>query len=675
MYAAVRALVGRGGPVTARLSANFRSAPALVAWLNDRFDRLLGTAPAGEPGFDPHAGTVANEPLVAGREADGEDRAPRALLLPLAGPEDGGVDELRAVEGPAIAAFLRALVERGERRVVDPATGERRPVRYGDVAVLCAATTQLGFLLPALDRMGVPFAARGSTLFLDDPLHRQLLLALRALSDRDDGVAEAAILRPPFFAVDVADLAAARAAPEGSTDPGVVRARAARAKLAELRRRRLDGPPGAAARALVEETALARAVALGPNAAQRLDGLRELCLQLERLAAEEGLDLDAATGRLRAWAVEPVQLDPPRPVGRDAVQVLSTHQAKGLEFPVVVLWDACARLASPTGAPAFAIDRDGAAWAVKIDGLEWSEPPGSALAAREKAFLDAERRRLVYVAATRARDWLVVPFAGPDGRSIHGALGDGAPPGLVEVLEPYGPGAEAPAWAAGVAPPAPPAPGDAGPLAARVEAAWGAARADAGAPRLAPTSVTAEAHREDAAGAGAEEEGVAGARPRRESRFGPVFGDTVHRAIGLALARPALSPAEAVAAAARATGLPERRDEAEEDVARALAGLEREGLRRPPGPDLRLEYPVALGEGERLVQGYVDLLGTAGGRLAVVDFKTDAPPAGDVRETHAAYVAQVRAYARIVAALGLAAPGEVRAGLLFTADGEVRWVA
>ncbi|HET9596091.1 MAG TPA: PD-(D/E)XK nuclease family protein, partial [Anaeromyxobacteraceae bacterium] len=111
------------------------------------------------------------------------------------------------------------------------------------------------------------------------------------------------------------------------------------------------------------------------------------------------------------------------------------------------------------------------------------------------------------------------------------------------------------------------------------------------------------------------------------------------------------------------------------DAARALAALERAGLRRPPGPDLQLEYPVALAAGEeKLVQGYLDLVATRGERLAVVDFKTDAPPAGDVRATHPAYVEQVRSYARILVALGLATEGGVDAGLLFTAEGEVRWV-
>jgi len=93
-----------------------------------------------------------------------------------------------------------------------------------------------------------------------------------------------------------------------------------------------------------------------------------------------------------------------------------------------------------------------------------------------------------------------------------------------------------------------------------------------------------------------------------------------------------------------------------------------------PGDDLRLEYPVAAARDTVLLSGYVDLLAERDGELVVLDFKTDTPPEGDVAAFHPAYVAQVRSYQRLLVELGLAAEGRIRAGLLYTADGAVRWV-
>ncbi|BDG08592.1 UvrD-helicase domain-containing protein [Anaeromyxobacter paludicola] len=673
VYDAVREQVKRGPCLEEALSANFRSEPALISFFNDRFDEVLGKAEAGEPVFDPAAGTVKNERLLAG--LDGHP-GPVVTVLPYQSA-DGKTQSDREQEGRALAAWLRSMVGEGEVEITDPSTGARRPAGYGDVAVLARSTWHLGLLFAPLDELGVPYSARGGTLFLEDPLHRQFLLALRALADRDDGVAVAALLRPPFFALDLGDLVAQRAAaPEADGDERVTRARAAQAFVSALRRERHARPAGDTARDLLERTAFGRTAALGPNGAQRLERLRELCLELERLSAEEGLDFDAATLRLREWAVEPVGFDPPRPVATEAVQVMSIHQAKGLEFPVVILWDGRDELQPKKKgtAQAWTVDREGESWALGLDGLDWEEPADAGVLEREQKYLDAERRRLVYVAATRARDRLLlpVPAASPPTRvTACLAAGEGPP----EVLETFGPDAK-PAWAKAAVPPTPKKQRAAMKLAREVEEAWSKAAAAAGEPRLAPAGVSAEAHAAWEPASAAEADPAAEPAPPRKyrpGRFGNVFGDTVHRAIGVALRQPALAPGAAVERARTETGLEEHLDEAADDVERALAALTAAGLRRPPGNDLRLEYPVAAAAGKKLLAGYVDLLSAADGALEVIDFKTDQPPEGDVQDSHPDYVAQVRRYGEILAQLGLSQGRTVRCGLLFTADGGLRW--
>jgi ATP-dependent exoDNAse (exonuclease V) beta subunit len=89
---------------------------------------------------------------------------------------------------------------------------------------------------------------------------------------------------------------------------------------------------------------------------------------------------------------------------------------------------------------------------------------------------------------------------------------------------------------------------------------------------------------------------------------------------------------------------------------------------------VQLEYPVAgLQSGGVLLSGYIDLVAVTADRLDVIDFKTDAPP-GAVAE-YPAYAEQVRTYAALLEAAGVARGRAVRCGLLFTADGRIRWVA
>jgi ATP-dependent helicase/nuclease subunit A len=593
---------------------------------------------------------------------------------------DGGkhkVDEYRELEGRVLARYLRWLVEASGERVADELDGRSRPVRYGDIAVLAVSTWRLPLLFRGLDAEGIPYASRGGTLFLQDPLHRQFLLGLRAVADRDDGVAEAALLRPPFFGVDLLDLLRERAFREGDADPddqSVSRVREAREIIGELRRRRFDRTPGATARDLLERTAFARAVALGPNGTQRLARLRELCLVLQQVAADQGLDYDAATARLREWVERPVKLDPPHPVGQEAVQVMTVHQAKGLEFPVVAFWDGKGRWDMRPESGAWRMERDGRGWMLNLDGLTWEEPPDLDIRQTEQAYLDAERRRVIYVAATRARDLLIIPRAGDvqPTRFVCGDLLGGALPHLVDEIAPYVDSSK-PAWDLQLVDKADAEPVEGSQSDRETGEWWTTIAAEAARPRFQPASVSREA----TVALDEALEGLEPPRKIREGRFGHLFGTTVHQALGLALRQgDGFDVREAVRRAAQLTGLEEHLDEAIADLTRTLAALQAEGLVRPIGSDLQVEYPVAAAwENGRLLSGYIDLVGATDQRLHVIDLKTDTPPQGmAVDQAYPEYVAQARAYGRLLAMTGILGHRELRCGLLFTADGGIRWL-
>lgn len=694
MYEQVRGRLLADGALAVSLSANFRSTAPMIDWFNDRFPHILGAPGSdGRSIFDAEAGTVSHEPLRAGRSANAPT-TPVHIVALTPDPEATKVAQRRALEAEAVARYLRHLIERGDVQVRDPVTEQMRPLHPGDIAVLALETTNLGLLFPELDRAGIPYGARGGKLFLDEQLHRQFLLGLRALAGDDDGIAEAALLRPPFFAVDLLDLVAQRpgGTNEGTDGAAGARAQAARDQVRELRRRRFQRPPGATARDLLEQTAFGRSVALGPNGGQRLERLRELCLVLEQTATERGLDFDGVTALMRDWVTTPVALDPPHPVGADVVQILTVHQAKGLEFPVVVLWDSCADFRGRSAHRPWQMASDGEGWQIRVDKFGWAEPQGMDLVDQEKKYLEAERRRVVYVAATRARDLLILPVAVglAAGKSIHSTLGDGGDAATTHRAAPYVAGAGAP-WAGTSAAAREVALQVDERLADDVGARWLAAGGASMRPRFLPTAVTAavraegvRAEREaaaallvadaDVAEAGADAAGPATPVKRRRGRYGAAFGTVVHEAIELALKGVEVS--DAVRLAAMANGAEEHLAEAKQDVGRALAALRAEGLDGSAGGVVRVEYPVAgVRDGQMLI-GFIDLVHAGDGTLTVVDFKTDVPPTGGrLEETHAAYVAQARAYGALLDAAGLCAGRVLRCGLLFTADGGMRWVS
>lgn len=93
--------------------------------------------------------------------------------------------------------------------------------------------------------------------------------------------------------------------------------------------------------------------------------------------------------------------------GSDGVRIMTTHRAKGLEFPVVILADITARLA---GSVSRYVDNERKLCALRIAG--WAPAELNEREEEERKRDEAEGLRIAYVAATRARDLLVVPAVG-----------------------------------------------------------------------------------------------------------------------------------------------------------------------------------------------------------------------------------------------------------------------
>jgi ATP-dependent exoDNAse (exonuclease V) beta subunit len=629
------------------LAQNFRSVPAILDWVNHVFGYLFD-------GADPGA-QAAHVPLTAHR-AESPTTAP--AIATFGGPADvERVGEVRAAEAAAVAGLVRRIKEE-EWTIVDPITDEVRPARYDDVALLLPTRTTLPDLEDALERADVPVRIESQSLVFSTAEVRDLLAILSVLDDPTDEVALIASLRSPAFGCGDDDLVDyhqrggrwdyRRPPPERlSLDHPVV---AGMAALGLLHDARWWQSVSQTVEAVVRQR---RMLELAVTRRRPRDHWRRIRFFLDQARA-----YDAASGRglrgfvdwveqladERARAVEVVVPEP----DDDALRVLTVHGAKGLEFPIVIL--AGLNVAPPHRTTPVLWNPDGS-FEVRVgraqQGTRFETAGWEARSAREDALDDAERLRLLYVAATRARDHLLVSLHHKPRTKCHAARlcehGDGAPAVDLELT--------------GAAPPpaAPSSPGDDAPgtesPAARDE--WIAAREEvlARSGRSATVAATALAEAPGTEGSAAPTDpGLAKDEPHddrpawRRGRAGTSVGRAVHAVLqSIDLATGAGLDATA-RAQALAEGIPQREAEV-----RALA---RSALQAPTirnavaGGRYWREVPVAAVVDGVTVEGFVDLLVETLEGLVVVDYKTDQIPTdADLDAAMVRYRVQGAAYA------------------------------
>ncbi len=421
----------RGGRALA-LTDSRRALAPLTRFVNQLFARAMtGGVHAFEVAFDP------------ARDALDPRRPTAEACVELIDVEDPDA------EPAAIARRVRALVD-SAAPIVRGKDESPRAVRFGDVAILLRRFTRLDALLDALRRAGVPHHVVNGRGFYAAQEVRDLAHALALVDDPDDSLALLGVLRSPLVGLsDAALVALAEVNPRRAGAHG--RGRPAPLALAPLlapgftppaqltdgeRTRLVDflgwhaelarhadrlGAAGAL-KLILDATDLAAVVATTFDGEQRVANLERLVALArahdasvlprgDRRAFVRRLGLEAA--REKSFQA-PAQL-----LGEhdDVVRVMTVHQAKGLEFPVVVVPECGASEREPRGAVAY--DR-AAGLGLRLqlaDGERIASP--RALAAEDllRARARAESTRLFYVACTRARDWLVLCGGGGNRRA------------------------------------------------------------------------------------------------------------------------------------------------------------------------------------------------------------------------------------------------------------------
>ncbi|GII98239.1 ATP-dependent exoDNAse (exonuclease V) beta subunit [Sediminihabitans luteus] len=660
------------------LTTNFRTVPPVLDWVNAVFGRVIVEEHERQPEYEPlayHRRELGG--TVSGTTAPG---APGVVVLGAAAHEDRPTATvLREREADDVAGVVaKALVEGWQVQDRSASGGDCwRALQARDVAVLVPARTSLPQLENALRRAGVPYRAEASSLVYEAAEVRDLLACARAVADTSDELSLVTALRSPLFGCGDDDLwrwkhAGGRftvfSTLEGTTAPGVADGPVA-AALVWLRSLYFDSrwaTPSELLGRIVDERRMLEVAALD---ARSRDVWRRLRFVVDQARAWG----EVSHGGLRAylaWAAHQgtetgrvaESVLPETDV--EAVRVMTVHAAKGLEFPFVVLSGMTSRgggrrglklLWPPEGGYSVRL-RAG----VETDDFALAQPV-------DEQMDDLEKRRLLYVAATRARDHLVVSLHRVEGSKTESAaklLADVGGAGNLgeERFAASSDGASGAVAASGEGDVAPLPPYDdwlAGVTAARTRSERDAAISASGLEGTEPAVVLAEP--DDIAQGQAK-----GARdlelpPWSKGRYGSAIGRAVHGVLQAVDLATGDGVDEAVAAQAVAEGVVGAEELVTGLVRSAVASelVQRAATRE----HWRETYVGTVDDDGTVLEGYVDLVfRDDDGSLVVVDYKTDAVPAGAYSSRLEYYAPQLRAYARC---LGDATGAMVRAELLF----------
>lgn len=394
------------------LSTNFRSQPAILHFVNalfaDAFDNY-------QP-LSPHRAQVTSEPAIEFLWSLTPNKGARVK---------GAANEARREEARRIAQRLRQMLDRAEPIVVDRDTGKPRPARLGDIAILFRALTDVQVYEEALRDFGLEYYLVGGHAFYAQQEIHDVLNLLRAVASEADEISLAGALRSPFFSLadetlfwlvessgSLNSALLTMSLPPQLSPEERAKANAATDTLAFLRANK-----HALSISELMTEALARtaydATLLGEFLGERkLANLRKLVEQARAADQTGTIELDGFIALLtQVVADQPKEgLAATAPETADVIRLMTIHHSKGLEYPIVVIPD-LDRTATPRSSSATLDANLGPLVQLPNDRQREKEEYATGMTLFNGIESSAERRerlRLLYVATTRAADYLIL---------------------------------------------------------------------------------------------------------------------------------------------------------------------------------------------------------------------------------------------------------------------------
>lgn len=405
------------------LSQSFRSHPSVVAFINAMFENVM------EDSNDSYKAKF--EALSAARIEDVDAERVKVVVLPEFNSDGEPLKaaELKQVEAEAVASWISQHV--ANQTPVSLKTGNTRPLQYGDFAVLVQRNQDFADIEVALAAQQIPYVTLGGRGFLERQEIYDMQNLLSFLSYPQDSHALIGVLRSPIFGITDDILhSISSSASAGRTlwqkiqetvelrKPGFESVAAAKNSLSKWIKDAALLPVADLLRKIVIGTSYDLVLMTMPNGHQRSRNLWKvvhLAAENEKLSCAEFAD---SLKLMREFKVK--QSDAPLDTG-DVVKLMTIHSSKGLEFPAVAL----PVLGTPANSKATKLKfhRD---FGVSINTSRELEDDTKPSWYRLTHLLDtelelAEKRRLLYVAMTRARDHLAL-FVQPEAKAAQSFL-------------------------------------------------------------------------------------------------------------------------------------------------------------------------------------------------------------------------------------------------------------
>ncbi len=393
---------------TIPLDANFRTLPNVMEFINDFFRRSRALEEV--------------EPDYAGMEAmRGATEEARVEILVPEEVDGANRETEREMEAELIADRIAEMCGPDGASVVDSDSGDARPAAFGDVAILFRVSSHIQTYAQALQARGVNYNIVEGTGFYKKQEISDFRNLLQTVLDPWDEMALVGFLRSPIAALKdetlmelclERGLSDAFASDAAVGDPDQNERLSDARELIETLRARVEMPLQGFLRQALIETSYEAILIAGHHGVQKASNVRKLVDVAAEFAHTGPASLRTFTRYLDELGASVTREGEAELYAGSggAVKLMTVHKSKGLEFPIVVLADTAQGTGGRESSAPFSLHRRLGLSAKSIgpDGESRSPGLGTLMNLVRKDEDRAEEARILYVAMTRARDWLLI---------------------------------------------------------------------------------------------------------------------------------------------------------------------------------------------------------------------------------------------------------------------------